>query len=113
MSVTIKLGGKERVLRYPLRSCKRIDEVSGRDRSVIQGAIWDEDVSPSVLSLLLWGGLIHAEPELTIEQVEDMVEAHQMRAVHEAVCLAWIGLSDPNPPDEREDPPEDPPTAPA
>jgi len=103
------LDGKERTLRYRMSSCRRIDEVSGRDNSILQGALLSEPVTPRTLTILLWGGLVHEEPGLTIEQVEDLVHPSQVEEIRAAITLAWIGDHKPKP---QEDADAGPPTAP-
>lgn len=106
--VTFVLGGKERNLRYTMESCEAIDKAGGRERSVLQDGLWDEQATPGGVSLLLWGALLPDWPEVTLEEVKRLLSPGRMFEAIEACTKAW--LLDMPPP--REEPEANPPEAP-
>lgn len=101
------LGGQERTLRYTMRSCQAIDKAGGREKSVLQDGIWEEKISPEAVSLLLWGALLPDWPEVTLEEVMDLLSPGRIHEALEACVKAWF--VDMPPP--REDAEANPPAA--
>jgi len=73
---------KERRLRYTLGTMRLIREKFGEDR-MAQG------VPAAMLGELLWYGLKHEDAQLTIEQVEDMVDGENLEAITAALVKAF------------------------
>ncbi len=84
-TVTIELGGKERHLKYDLNS---LAEIGDRLNITVKLNTFAEDLmstplSPSALRVLLWAGLRHEDPELTIEQAGSWVDLDNIGEVWE------------------------------
>lgn len=111
--VTLVLGGREWTLRFTNRSARAVDKAGGREKSLYQGGIFDEDVTPEATALLLWGAMLPDAPDITREQVEEMVlDEHpsRVRELVTAACKAWIGERKPK--EQTEPPPAAPPSNP-
>lgn len=79
MNIKIKLD-RERSLKYDLNSMCIIDEHGGMDEAKLS--------SPAGLRLMLYAGLVHEDPDLTLEQVGAMVDIRQLEEISEAVGKA-------------------------
>lgn len=81
--VKITLGGQERTLRYDLNAIALLGQELGLK---VRLAYFREDVLETPLPLsalrtLLWVGLLHAEPELTEQQVGGWVDHENLAEV--------------------------------
>ena len=65
--IYIKLGGKERPLRYDINSVTRIEELFG-GKSLITMLSNPAYFGFSLIRALLWGGLRHREKGLTLDR---------------------------------------------
>ena len=72
---------RERYLRFSLGTIRRLKEKLGK-------TALEEGVSTDLLAELLWFGLQHGDPELTVEQVEEMVDLEHLTEIMDAVALA-------------------------
>ena len=79
--VPLTLDGVERRLRFTLRTIRQLKEKLGK-------TALEEGVSTDLLAELLWFGLKHNDPSLTVEQVEEMVDLEQLTEVMDAVAKA-------------------------
>lgn len=74
----VKLGGKEYEIRYPFMACREIERASGRSITSFAYEAMDRaakgDVSFSDITLLVWGGILHARRNLTLDQVAFQLE---------------------------------------
>lgn len=80
---------KPRTMRLTLRAMARFEEETGKP---IFKAM--NDLHGKELMVLLWACLLHEDPDLTIEQVGDMVDAPQVEYVVEKIAEVW-GVSTP------------------
>jgi hypothetical protein len=69
--VPIELGGKTRNLRFTNRALVKSEDVLAAGNA---GTI-------RTAQIMLWAGLLHEEPTLTVDQVIDMVEPHQYETI--------------------------------
>lgn len=81
--VQVELGGKVRTLKYTLWA---VGEIGERLHIKLRLSHLNEDLMGTPLSLralttILWAGLIHAEPELTEQQVGEWVDQGNVRDV--------------------------------
>lgn len=84
-TVVLELGGKERRLSYDLNAVAEIGERLGiRIRLGTLGSdLLQQEIPLRALRTLLWAGLIHAEPELTEEEVGAWVTQDNVQEVME------------------------------
>jgi hypothetical protein len=75
--VALELGGQTRTLRLTLRALRLIKQHAGAD--VFSGGLSDPGAMIDHIGVILWAML--GDPELTIEQVEDMVEMRDIDRV--------------------------------
>jgi len=75
---------RPRHIRYTLRALREIRTEFGED-ALTRG------VSADSVAKLLWFGLRHEDPDLTIEQVEEMVDLENLDEVMRAVGVATSG----------------------
>jgi hypothetical protein len=82
-SFPVKLD-KQRKLRFTFNAFCELEEVMDRPLTELQNGFKMKD-----LRALLWAGLLHEEPEMTIEQAGDLIdEAESIEVVAEAVSKA-------------------------
>ena len=86
--IRIELGGRERTLRYPMRSVKRLKAECGVN---LFGLGETQMSDPDVMSAVLWAGLIHGDPELTVDEVDGWYELKDLGAISEAIAGAMGG----------------------
>lgn len=95
--IPVVLGdGRERHLRYSLASLQEIDKTLGPQMST--GTVKGDHIAT-----LLWFGLRWEDPELTPEQVGDLVDLENLETVVEAMGKALgnkakVKFLDPTPP---------------
>lgn len=65
------------------------------------------------LAALLWAGLQHEDPTLTLEQVQDLMDLDKVGAITQAVFAAWNTATAPVPGSQRPPDEADGPFAPA
>lgn len=86
------LGEKPRELRYDWESLCRLEteqKINALNPTVLQ------EISPTVLRALVWAGLLHAEPQLKIADVDKMLKGVRLTDLLESVVSAYtesIGL---------------------
>jgi hypothetical protein len=71
--VKVKLGGKQRTIRYTAVSLSKLeDERAGEalTRTLYRAG----QVSIGAIGALVWAGLLHDEPDLTVEEATEMIE---------------------------------------
>ena len=79
--VKVKLGGKQRTLRYTSVSLSKLeDERSGEalTRTLYRAG----QVSIGAIGALVWAGLLHDEPNLTVEKATEMIEPPLMPLIN-------------------------------
>jgi hypothetical protein len=62
---SIEIGGKRRTLRYDLNALAEIEEKTGRPISQVS----ELNVDMRTVRAIVWAGFIHAEPDLTLQEV--------------------------------------------
>lgn len=72
---------RERHLRFSLGTIRRLKDKLGK-------TALEEGVSTDLLAELLWFGLTHEDADLTVEQVEEMVDLEHLTEVMDAVSAA-------------------------
>jgi hypothetical protein len=72
---------KERRLRFSLKTMRELREEFG-ENTLATG------LSQDSIAKFLWHGLKHEDPELTIEQVEEIVDLEQLDEILDAVATA-------------------------
>ena len=86
---TLQLNGTTYDVAYkPWGVIRRLHKEQGVNLLDLLGdeQVADRILEPTTLSALLWGGLIHAHPEMTLEQVEDLMGLGNLAAVSQAVA---------------------------
>lgn len=74
-TIYIKLGAKERPLRYDINTVTRIEELFG-GKSLITMLSNPAFFGFSLIRALLWGGLRHREKGLTLERTGIMIQEY-------------------------------------
>ena len=68
--VTIKIAGKERLIRLGTNACVRFEEVAKKSLfDVLAG-----DVKVTDIRALLWAGLLHEDKSLSLDDVGDLID---------------------------------------
>lgn len=75
-------------LRYTTPSFIRMEEATGLTLSEMQDRL--EAGSVRAIVALVWGGLLHAEPALTLERAAERVDLRKMEAVATACGKALV-----------------------
>jgi len=73
---------RERRLRYSLRAMRLIREEFG-EAAVAAG------IPADMLGKFLWHGLVHEDPSLTVEQVEELVDGENLEEMSNAILKAF------------------------
>jgi len=92
--VLVKIGGKERTLRYTFFAVRQIKHKLGVD---LLNPPTDEDGNPSIsfgideLITYVWAGLLHAEPDLTDDDLAKQIDLNgeSMACVNQALNEAF------------------------
>jgi hypothetical protein len=86
--VPIKLGDgtKKRYLRFDFPAISRLEEEIGEPLELTLRRA--TSLSARAISGLVWAGLLHAEPDLTREQVVKLIPLDKVKEVLEAVLKA-------------------------
>lgn len=69
---------KARPLEYRLRAFARMEEKYGSVDAAMKAM---EDGSIEAISFMLWCGLVHGDPQITLEDVQDIVDIRDMEYV--------------------------------
>lgn len=88
--IPIKLD-KQRNIKLTGRAFVEIEKLTGKN--TFQSEIW-ETMSTTDVLIILWQGLLHEDPGLTLEDVEDMYHPGVMSKVINAIQAAWIDAVD-------------------
>lgn len=74
----IKLGDKEYEVKYPFAACREMEKAAGRSVTVFASDIFTRaangDISFDDITLLVWGGILHARRNITPEQIAVQLE---------------------------------------
>ena len=71
--VKAKLGGKQRTIRYTAHSLSKLED--HRNGEALTRTLYRAgQVSIGSIGALVWAGLLHDEPELTVEEATQMIE---------------------------------------
>ena len=86
--VEIKLGDgtKKRYLRYDFEAVCRIREETGEGLDPVLRRAGTMD--PLSIIALVWGGLLHSEPDITIKEVRKLINLEDIRQVLEIIIKA-------------------------
>lgn len=83
-AVTVKLD-KQRKLKYTFNAFCELEEVMGRSLTTLQNG----EFKMKDLRALVWAGLLHESPELTLEETGDLIDkADSIEDVTDAVSRA-------------------------
>lgn len=77
---------RERLLGYNFNSVAALEKACGH--SPFSEEFW-AGMGPIKLRLLVWAGLLHEEPALTLEQVGEWMVPSEVGAYTQAVIQAW------------------------
>ena len=100
----IKFAGKVRHIKYAIKGLKFIAKkygsvVVGFEKMKTMNQDFDEEAMDDIV-LLLFAGLIHEDPNLTIEKVESSLTMSNMTPIFNKMINSFIGS---NPESESED----------
>ena len=85
--ITITLSdNKERTLRYSIGTMKKLRTAFGATSLLKDGL---KEIDEDKLPILIWHGLVHADPQLTVEQVEELIDAQMLGYVMNRFALAF------------------------
>lgn len=94
-TVALEIGGEERHLRLDFNALAKAEGATGRNylmvRNIQRGGAAD-------MTAILWGGLLHESPKLTLDEVRSWVHLGNVNRVIEAIFEA-VRLSFPEPED--------------
>lgn len=76
---------KKRKLRYTMNALAEIEDALG----VTMGEIDTVKMTIKNIRVILWAGLIHEDPELTVEEVGNMVDLQNLDEVQEKITEAF------------------------
>lgn len=78
---------KERELKYDLNALELVEELTGvtLDKAT-------EKVSMKTLKVLLYSGLVHQDPDLTVDYVGSLVTMENIKEVSEALTKCFKNL---------------------
>lgn len=79
--VTVSLGGKDRVLRYDVNAYAELETVLGKGLSEIGKQLRKGLTGAREIRALIWAGLIHDEPSLTLQDVGRMLTMENFERV--------------------------------
>lgn len=96
-SVTITLGGAERHLRYTTRALVSIEDATGKASSETSMRLMMGSVR--TIATMIWGGLLHEDPKLTIDDVIDMIDLRDQEVLMTAIGRA-LAISQGKDPDK-------------
>jgi len=82
-----EIGGKAKRLRYSLNALADIEEKAGLGISVLFS---EQRMGFHVIRLLLWGGLKHADPGLTVSRAGQMIEQLKVEGNTLEEVVGWI-----------------------
>lgn len=82
--VDIEVGGFSRRLRYDFNALASLEDAIGRPVSSI-----GENMGVREMRAMLWAGLIHEMPKLTLTQVGDMLSFDRMEYITEKIQEAF------------------------
>jgi hypothetical protein len=100
-TVTVELD-RPRTLAFTLGAMRRIKEATGRSISEIQ----ETDIQPETFGSYIWALLVNEDRAgLTVEDIEEMVHAGNLRAVSAALQELVGGLAEGNASTETPNPP--------
>jgi hypothetical protein len=71
--VKVKLGGKQRTIRYTAPSLNKLEAERGGE-ALTRTLYRAGQISMGAISALLWAGLLHEEPDLTVDQAVELIE---------------------------------------
>ncbi len=83
---------KERNFKLDFKAFMAFEKISGKN--VLSTSVW-QDMSASNIVALLWAGLLHEEPTLTMEQVAGFIHPGNLQEVVNAIQQVFQ-LSMPN-----------------
>lgn len=83
---------KERTLRYPLMSIIKLKKEKGINLSDLADEEKAQDFE--IILSIVWAGLIHEDPELTVEQLGNIIELSDMPEISEKLGLVFSSMED-------------------
>lgn len=75
---TVKIHGTPYLLRYPFNSLCRMQQEHGIN--VLDPATWTP--SPRLITVVVWGGIVHAHPDFKLADVQGGLANEDVRAAH-------------------------------
>lgn len=82
----IVLGGKERTLRFDFNALAELERETGIN--ALDGSVWTNP-SVTITRALLWAGMLHEEPELTIREVGSWLRLDNVEEVIGLIATAY------------------------
>lgn len=88
--VEVFIGGTKYFLKYTLWSFCKIDIATGKNP--LDGAMWTNPHPQDILTLL-WAGLLHSHPELTLEELGNKISLSEIPMIAPLIQKAFIAGS--------------------
>lgn len=82
-AVKLSLGGKSRTLRYTTSALVAIEDETGL--TITELAQRCSMGSIKAIGTLVWAGLLHAEPDLTLKAALDMLDIRKLDGIAKAI----------------------------
>ena len=82
---------KQRNIKLTGKAFIQIEDITGKNAFL--GEIWDTMTTKDIITIL-WQGLLHEDPELTMDDVAEMYHPGIMADVMQAIQSAWIDAVD-------------------
>lgn len=79
---TIKLGGKEKTLKFTLNAFAELEEAYGSVDKALEAV---DSGSMKAIRKLLWAGLLHDDPNITEMEVGNMIDVRELIALGESL----------------------------
>lgn len=108
--VTVNFNGEERALRYDFAAFRAIEDRTRK--SIIRDGYTSEDLKDtSFFVVCLWGGLTHALPTLTVQEVERSIMLRDYPILAERIMQALKQSAGEPDTEETQEDPANPPNA--
>lgn len=82
--VEVELGGEVRRLKYDLNALAELEDALGYPVTQLR----DDRIGVRELRALVWAGLLHEEPKLTLKAAGSMIELDRIEEITKAVTEA-------------------------
>ncbi|APT46585.1 hypothetical protein [Bacillus safensis] len=85
---------KERKLAFPIMSLIRLKKEHGIQLKDLQDKEKAEDME--TILAIIWAGLVHEEPELTMDEVGYMIDITELPTISEKLSVVFQGMNEKN-----------------